>query len=41
MHSDFQVERLRLEVINRKRAISKTHARDLASFFHVSPNVFI
>jgi len=29
------------EVLNGKRAISKTHAKKLAEFFHVSPALFI
>ena len=29
------------EVLNGKRSISKTHAKKLAQFFHVSPEVFI
>jgi HTH-type transcriptional regulator/antitoxin HigA len=29
------------DVMNRKRAISKTHARQLAGFFRVSPGMFI
>lgn len=29
------------EVLNGKRAISKTHARALAGFFHVSADLFI
>lgn len=29
------------EVLNGKRSISKTHARKLAQFFHVSPELFI
>jgi HTH-type transcriptional regulator/antitoxin HigA len=29
------------EVLNGKRAISKTHAKKLAEFFHVSPAAFI
>jgi HTH-type transcriptional regulator/antitoxin HigA len=29
------------DVMNRKRAISKTHARQLGEFFQVSPSLFI
>jgi HTH-type transcriptional regulator/antitoxin HigA len=29
------------DVMNRKRAISKAHARQLAGFFQVSPSLFI
>lgn len=29
------------EVLNGKRSISKTHAKKLAVFFHVSPDLFI